>query len=555
MNSSNSQCKVRQCFDCEEIMVSFCLKCNQNLCGPCRTKHLNDLSEPRHETVIYRDKPSNIDIEVMCRIHFGSSCIWYCDTCKLPLCADCETEHRLQWHPILRLTVAYSKEKRFLSHFICTIRSENLCKSRAFMVEIQSDVEKLSTKLSTHKHLSKIFTKAQKLKQLIDKVVFDKTKCLLFSQNQIMKSHIARIQKYEYRYEESARNPTQFISFLKTTWSNIQSGPNLAQSIHLSLTESINVEDVIRFLCAFTLSDGEKRRLKNESLLELVPNPELQQSVKLSNTSGCLHISRVRQDQFWVSDNRSNLILFNENGDIKKHFQNEIYTHVFDLVGAHTVDGNNDLIYIDTNNQIKKKINTLYIEDNDNQWIYRCVYSSMLTGNLLIGMSNEDSTCSKINQFTIDSNYLGKLVQTIQYDNAGSDLYVGPCYITENNNGDIVVSDWKNGVVVTDSGGRHRFTFKKDPYGSVISPKGICTDPLSHILVCVLHKVMMLDKDGQFLSYILSMPPEIMITTNSLSFNSNTHCLWFGSVSDGKVYAFKYLKRPDALLGMYASDL
>lgn len=204
--------KLRQCFDCEEFMVSFCLKCNQNLCGPCRTKHLNDLSEPRHETVIYRDKPSNIDIEVMCRIHFGSSCIWYCDTCKLPLCADCKTEHHLQWHPILPLNVAYSKEKRFLSHFICTIRSENLCKSRAFMVEIQSDVEKLSTKLSTHKHLSKIFTKAQKLKQLIDKVVFDKTKCLLFSQNQIMKSHIARIQKYEYRYEESARNPTQFIS-------------------------------------------------------------------------------------------------------------------------------------------------------------------------------------------------------------------------------------------------------------------------------------------------------------------------------------------------------
>lgn len=112
-----------------------------------------------------------------------------------------------------------------------------------------------------------------------------------------------------------------------------------------------------------------------------MPNSELQQNVKLSNTSGCLHISRVRPDQFWVSDNRSNLILFNENEDIQKHLQNEIYTHVYDLVGAHTVDGNNDLIYIDTNNQIKKEINTLHFEDNDNQWIYRCVYSSMLTGN------------------------------------------------------------------------------------------------------------------------------------------------------------------------------
>lgn len=68
-------------------------------------------------------------------------------------------------------------------------------------------------------------------------------------------------------------------------------------------------------------------------------------------------------------------------------------------------------------------------------------------------MSNKDSTCSKIAQYTIDSNELGKLVRTIQYDNAGSELYVGPCYITGNNNGDIVVSDLRNGVVVKNSEG------------------------------------------------------------------------------------------------------
>uniref|UniRef100_A0A8W8NXB3 Uncharacterized protein n=1 Tax=Magallana gigas TaxID=29159 RepID=A0A8W8NXB3_MAGGI len=62
------------------------------------------------------------------------------------------------------------------------------------------------------------------------------------------------------------------------------------------------------------------------------------------------------------------------------------------------------------------------------------------------------------------------------------------------------------------------------------------------------HKVMMLDKDGVFLSYILSMPLETMITTNSLRFDFNTHCLWVGSVSDGRVRAYRYLKRQDALL-------
>lgn len=370
-----------------------------------------------------------------------------------------------------------------------------------------------------------------------------------------MRSHIATTQIYEYRYEESAIKPTKFISFLKTTLSNIQSGPNFAQSSNLSLTESINVEDVIRFLCAFTISDRGTRRLGNESLLELMPTPELQQRLKLTNTFGCSHISRVGPDQFWVSDNRTNLILFNKKGNIQTHLENEIHSDVYDLTGAHTVSINYHLIYIDTNNKIVCFFdygkNTCCFKNPDNQWIYRCVYSSLLSGDLLIGMSNKDSTCSKIVRYK----WLERMFETIQYDNTGKELYFGPCYITENNNGDVVVSDWKNGVVVTDSRGRHRFTFKKDPYGSVVSPKGICTDPLSQILVCVLHKVMVLDKDGQFISYILLMPPEIMIVANSLSFDTNTYCLWIGSVSDGRVHAYKYLKRRDALLGMYASVL
>lgn len=42
-----------------------------------------------------------------------------------------------------------------------------------------------------------MFTKAQKLKQLIDKVVFDRSKCLLILQNTKMMNYIAKIQKYE----------------------------------------------------------------------------------------------------------------------------------------------------------------------------------------------------------------------------------------------------------------------------------------------------------------------------------------------------------------------
>lgn len=58
-------------------------------------KYLNDFFELCYEIVIYRDKFSDIDIEVMCRIYFGSSCIWYCDICKFFLCVDCKIEYCL----------------------------------------------------------------------------------------------------------------------------------------------------------------------------------------------------------------------------------------------------------------------------------------------------------------------------------------------------------------------------------------------------------------------------------------------------------------------------
>lgn len=176
MDSSNPQSKVRQSFNCEESTVFFCFKCNRNLCGPCRTKHLHDLS-PIHETVVYRVKLGEIDIEEMCKIHPDSSYIGYCETCTLPLYDDCIKDHELQLHPILPIDIALhhilTEMNQTPSHIISTITNEHLFYRRALMVEMQSDIKKLNTKMSSQKHISNMFTKAQKLKQLIDKVVHD----------------------------------------------------------------------------------------------------------------------------------------------------------------------------------------------------------------------------------------------------------------------------------------------------------------------------------------------------------------------------------------------
>lgn len=106
MDSSNSQYRVLQCFYCEESTVFWCITCKQNLCDSCRKKHLHDMSIAQHETVVYRVNPGNISIEEMCRMHPENSYIFYCETCKLPVCYRCSEAHELSRHHLIQIYVA-----------------------------------------------------------------------------------------------------------------------------------------------------------------------------------------------------------------------------------------------------------------------------------------------------------------------------------------------------------------------------------------------------------------------------------------------------------------
>eukprot|EP00105_Crassostrea_gigas_P004739 XP_011418057.1 PREDICTED: protein lin-41 [Crassostrea gigas] len=159
-------------------------------------------------------------------------------------------------------------------------------------------------------------------------------------------------------------------------------------------------------------------------------------------------------------------------------------------------------------------------------------------------MYNDDTYTGKVTRY----NQSGQLTQTIQNDNTGLGLYREPDYITENNNRDVVVSDNGSAVVVTERGGRHRFSYTGHPSGSGLQPRGICTDALSHILVCDYrtNTVQMLDRDGQFLSHLLTKSQE-MGEPQSLSYDVNTHRLWVGSQDNNKVFVYSYIDTQDAL--------
>ncbi|XP_062570674.1 uncharacterized protein LOC134232704 [Saccostrea cucullata] len=179
-------------------------------------------------------------------------------------------------------------------------------------------------------------------------------------------------------------------------------------------------------------------------------------------------------------------------------------------------------------------------------WEPRCVYSSPSTGDLLVAMYNiyTNRQCKVVRY-----NSRGEKIQTIQYKNIGQILYSRPLYITENRNGDVIVSDAvHDAVVVTDCGGRHRFSYTGPPSGSQLLPKGICVDALSHILVCDLYsnKVQMIDQDGHSLP--LTQTQHGVVKPGSVSYDNKTHLLWVGSRCNNTVNIYRCCRK-DLLTG------
>nr|XP_034321353.1 uncharacterized protein LOC117687956 isoform X2 [Crassostrea gigas] len=550
--TASSSYRVHLCSKCPGDTAYHCVSCPCDLCPQCKENHVKDLQTIDHDVVSQCDKISYIPTQEICVRHPSHVYTKYCEPCQVPACNNCQTHRK---HTQIDVKTAYKTKRQQHRGTIHTIRSEALFYRPVLLTGIKADVKTCHTEFSPLQ--SEMLTKAQRLKDLIDKVVYDLLNYVLCyfdfkhrceKQKIKMIRHIVRLRRYEHRYVQPAFtfSVLQFLSFTKTALPHIHLTLHTSQ---LSMTESLNKEDVMESLSAIQITERGNRRVGNQCLLKLTSGAELHQSLTVTGVVGCDHISCVTSDRVWVSDD-DNLILTDITGVPLHRVEDSCRG-----VGLHTVNSESELIYIDRNFNINKlskdmKTTTTFIERTDSTWRPRCVYWSPSTGDLLVGMYNNDTYTGKVTRY----NQSGQLTQTIQYNNTGRGLYGIPTYITENNNGDVVVSDYiyisKSGtVVVTERGGRHRFSYTGHPSGSRLVPCGICTDALSHILVCDwrTNTVQMINKDGRFLSHLLTKSQE-MGGPYSLSYDVNTHRLWVGSMyNNNKVRVYRYITRQDAL--------
>ncbi|XP_052692735.1 uncharacterized protein LOC128171010 isoform X3 [Crassostrea angulata] len=579
MDTASSKYSTHKCSKCPGDTEYYCVSCPCDLCPHCKENHVKNLQTIDHDVVSHQDKINYIPTQEICVRHPSHVYTKYCEPCELPVCFHC-TQHKE--HRTLDIRTFYKTKQQQHRGTIHTIRSEALFYRPVLLTGIKTDFKTCHTEFSLYQ--SEMLTKAQTLKHLINKVRKDfmynvfcdfdfKHRCL--KQMIEMSRHIVSLQEYELRYvqPEFTFSALLLLSFTKTALPQIHLTLHTSQ---LSMTESLNKEDVMESLSAIQITERRNRRVGNQCLLKLTSGAEFHQSLTLTGVDGrCDHISCVTSDRVWVSYDKNKLMLTDTTG-VPLHRVKDLCNGLYGGNGLHAVNSESELIYIDRNSNINKlskdmKTTTTFIERTDSTWRPQCVYWSSSTGDLLVAMYEEepsdDSDSTDDSDFSEDTNDVeftttktgkvtrynqsGQLIQTIKKDNTGRGLYCGPQYITENNNGDVVVSDYSvpsGAVVVTERGGRHRFSYTGSPSGSRLQPHGICTDAMSHILVCDVSTktVQMLDRDGQFVSHLLIRPSGIFYSW-SLSYDVNTHRLWVGSRDNNTVVIYRYITRQDAL--------
>ncbi|XP_062620370.1 E3 ubiquitin-protein ligase TRIM71-like isoform X1 [Saccostrea cucullata] len=555
-----SMYRVRVCSYCPSETIFYCTSCGKDLCRPCKGKHMIDLDCYNHDVVLYRERYGYFIYPEYCEIHKDKIYNRWCDDCNFPFCDVCYVEKggEHSGHDVQDLDTVYKKYREEYRKIIAEIRCEVLPNNRAILAGIEPDIAACETEIANLEE--KMKEKAERLKKMIDEVLAkDCPKKLqqlekelidrLNRQCEDMEKHIAYLRDLVYKYEHSANKPAEFLCFLRDNpLTDIKDIPDSCTELPiLKYNEEVTKEDVIKLLGEIKITEVGIRQAQNEHMLKMIPEVILLRSFMIEGVKSTRHISGVTSRKIWVSD-RNNLILADESGKTLHQVKDKIDRES----GAHTArEEEEELIYIDKKLNVKKlskdnKTENIVVKREDN-WEPLSVFCTLEKGDILVAMMIHSLAQAKVVCYDKD----GKEEQTIQYDDKSDALYNIPRFITENHNGDVVVSNHMEAsgtVVVTDSSGKHRFSFTGPPKESGFRPGGICVDGLGNILVCDEHtnSVQLIDKNGQFQRYLLTENDGI-VKPRSLGYCNKDHVVLVGSASSGKITVHRHLNRQDYL--------
>lgn len=165
METESTIYKVYECFKCPGDTKYYCVTCKCDMCPLCKETHVQNLKTTDHYVVLYSEKLDYIQKKN--KRYPSKSFRKYCEDCQVTFSYH-SWKHR--GHITLDVRGAYDRKRHQKYRANHTIRSEVLFYRTVLLSQIKTDIKTCHRKFSHFQ--SEMFTKAQKLKDLIDKVIF-----------------------------------------------------------------------------------------------------------------------------------------------------------------------------------------------------------------------------------------------------------------------------------------------------------------------------------------------------------------------------------------------
>lgn len=525
-----------------------CMTCCEEFCVNCKEKHAVDLESKFHDVEIKWELLEEVKTKEICEKHPDINYKMWCALCDVPLCQKCSGHEE---HNVLDIFSLYEIARNQHKAVIASIRSDVIPLQKRMQSALKENIEIYRAKIRNIKKQD-IPIKILNLKLGIDDHTSQKSftelgNRLLFElrnngKKRVKRRRIEYMEAYEQTFEQSTNRPVQFLKIFKRTSFN--------EIINCFFTCKLNKNGLLDLLCNIHF-DKKKQNVYSESLIKLMNKPVLKTFFTVAGVPGCDHISCLTPDRIWIKKNRV-LVLTDTSGNTIHTLSDLPYIDLYNgIFAGHAIENTNELIYIDTEFNINRLSEDLTIKNTvlSKQVISKplCIYSIPANGDILIGISNyiikRVTGRSNITRYKMS----GEVVETIVHDNAGHELYDEPQCISVNINGDVIVSDkGRNAVIVVKGERRHRFTYTGHPPESGLLPYGICTDTMSHILLCdgKTNTIQIINSDGSFVSFLSSKFTELC-KPYTLGYDMRTHFLLVGEKDRDLVFCYKYITQKD----------
>nr|XP_022310924.1 tripartite motif-containing protein 2-like [Crassostrea virginica] len=502
---------VITCDLCDKPTHQFCNNCQVNLCETCVKKHRDEFKSLMHEIVPFLERKIQL-VFPECKEHSGQRCEVNCKQCNTPVCVKCIVSGPHKGHDVEELIETHEKKIQKIKSDTEEIRAKIIPK-------YENEDQKIGNIISTTKSkIDDLRKESKELRKLwhqeVDNI-FDKIDSL--SQSLGEENLIAQ-QRYHHKKKGNSKELNIEIGDYRAILKQM-SQPSLSTDVSHWTPGIVMFVDKVRVIAT-------------------IP----------TTYSFSWGIACIGEAEAWIYGENETITRIDIHGAVR----DTVTTSCLFRPGDISVTKGKELMYSNSDNRtvnIIRDWKTETLITTPQGWTPRGLCCTR-SGDILVHVYTKSGPQTKNKIIS----YQGENIkQEISNDGQGNPIFKygnNLLFMSENNNGDVCVSDvYANTVVVVDQTGRVRFRYdgtpdRREKYFapsgiSSFRPTGIVTDALSQIIVADINNncLHILDQNGQFLRCVDSG----LLYPLGLSVDSEGR-LWVGSEKSEEIKVIEYLQ-------------